>query len=93
MCSQCVQQVNTSYDFKIQCETADATLKQLIGCHQSQMTLQVWIPTNEGKILSSVCFKIMKNQKFHRFSKLYCMIKLLLSYLITFQLQGLYNAR
>ncbi|PNF15585.1 hypothetical protein B7P43_G16485 [Cryptotermes secundus] len=40
VCSQCVQQVNTSYNFKLQCETADATLKQLVGCHQSQTALQ-----------------------------------------------------
>ncbi|KDR07946.1 oocyte zinc finger protein XlCOF6.1-like [Zootermopsis nevadensis] len=40
VCSQCVLQVNASFNFKIQCETADATLKQLVGCHQSQITVQ-----------------------------------------------------
>jgi len=28
-CSQCVHQVNTSYSFKVQCETSDVTLRQL----------------------------------------------------------------
>ena len=47
MCFRCVQQVNTSYNFKAQCETADATLKQIVGCLPSQMTIQVQILAHE----------------------------------------------
>jgi hypothetical protein len=42
--------VNTSYNFKIQCETADATLKQLVGCHQSQISIQVYRQASEEQI-------------------------------------------
>ncbi|PSN42965.1 hypothetical protein C0J52_09705 [Blattella germanica] len=30
ICSQCVNQVNTSYSFKLQCETSDLTLRRLL---------------------------------------------------------------
>ena len=37
ICCQCVQQVNTSYSFKLQCETVDTTLRQLRDFHQKQV--------------------------------------------------------
>lgn len=41
VCSQCVQQINTSYNFKLQCETSDVTLRKLLVHHQSSSDTQV----------------------------------------------------
>jgi hypothetical protein len=30
VCCECVHQVNTSYNFRLQCETSDVTLRQLL---------------------------------------------------------------
>ncbi|PSN43482.1 Transcription factor Ouib [Blattella germanica] len=40
VCSQCIQQVNESYNFKLQCETTDLTLKQLIEQEKSQKSME-----------------------------------------------------
>lgn len=37
VCPTCVQQVNTSYSFKLQCETSDETLRQLLDFQQTQL--------------------------------------------------------
>ncbi|GFG37262.1 hypothetical protein Cfor_10955 [Coptotermes formosanus] len=60
VCFGCVQQVNTSYNFKVQCETADATLKQLVGCHPSQMTIQEENSNDGAHILTPVKEEIIK---------------------------------
>jgi len=38
VCLTCVEQVNTSYNFKLQCETSDETLRQLLDFQQTQVS-------------------------------------------------------
>ncbi|PSN32033.1 hypothetical protein C0J52_22323 [Blattella germanica] len=43
ICSLCVNQVNTSYNFKLQCETSDITLRRLLDF---KMQVKVMIMSN-----------------------------------------------
>ncbi|KAJ9576898.1 hypothetical protein L9F63_028415 [Diploptera punctata] len=43
VCPQCVQRVHECYNFKLQCETVDATLRQLINSRQEQVLMQYLI--------------------------------------------------
>lgn len=52
VCQQCVQQVNISYDFKIQCERSDANLRHYLHTLKRQELL-----AQVGKILSIVTFR------------------------------------
>jgi len=41
VCCQCVHQINTSYSFKLQCETSDLTLRKLLVHKQIQSDIKV----------------------------------------------------
>ena len=41
VCLQCVNQVNSSYTFKLQCENSDVTLRQLLDFQRTQVTLLI----------------------------------------------------
>jgi hypothetical protein len=36
VCQQCVHQVNSFYNFKLQCEKSDLILQQFLSCEQSE---------------------------------------------------------
>jgi len=56
VCTECAHQVNTSYNFKLQCETSDVTLRQMLLRGKVRYCVCVCIHTVWSIVLESTVF-------------------------------------
>ncbi|XP_069696533.1 gastrula zinc finger protein XlCGF26.1-like [Periplaneta americana] len=61
VCQQCVHQVNNSYNFKLQCETSDFTLRQYLNNKELEAQ-PYWIPPNVDTANNCVKTEIIHQQ-------------------------------